>query len=93
MNRITFIKVLAALLVPGTHGDWVVTPSCKPKEGEERCPLGHYQKPFHLHLGEGSYIDAGEPTSTVRTLPGILVHICYTCGIVYAPVKGASKGV
>lgn len=48
------------------------------KEGEERCPLGHCQKPHNQ-------------TAIFGDIEEILGHVCSTCGIVYVPKPPAKE--
>lgn len=69
-------------LIPGTHGDWVEEPPCKPDE--ERCPLSHCQKPAIKRIIE---MDDDPYTPTQFVNIGNPFKVCSVCGIVYVPVK------
>jgi hypothetical protein len=64
----------------------LVTVPCKAgcKKGEERCPLGHCQKPQAVDV----IVDA--PRITLQTLQIEDARVCSICGIVYVP-KGAPQ--
>jgi hypothetical protein len=56
------------------------------KEGEERCPLGHCQKPTVLYLGEYTNRVTPQPNEFLMYTSKIAEqHICTKCGIVYVP--------
>lgn len=73
-------------------------PACKP--GEERCPLGHCQKPLYLDVLD---IDGGQVMHPIRIVNifgtangkkswstwNIKPHVCSVCGIIYTSVKDA----
>lgn len=59
-------------LEPG-HGE----PPCK--EGENRCPLGHCQKPRNVWVGEYTQMLPSNKEWPIA----FEQHVCSTCGIVY----------
>ena len=110
LTRMAFFKLLAAVGIgqgianapvsvqcleagPGKK-TWVWT-KCDCAEGEERCPLGHCQKPHTLvHIvhdlkngGEGFAVTSWRTTDVEYIAPSI----CSTCGIVYVPPAEAKS--
>lgn len=55
--------------------------ACKPSE--ERCPLGHCQKPARIYPIE--YSNEGPTEGAQFVNPAGKLHVCSTCGIVYVP--------
>ena len=53
---------------------------CPCDEGQERCPLGHCQKPRQFDVREASM------AAVFNDNDHLLLHTCSTCGIVYVKV-------
>jgi hypothetical protein len=99
MTRGMFFKMLAALAqdinIPrcsdariGKDTACWVDQECK--EGEERCPLGHCQKPMVVWLGE--YTQRVTTSQQPEWPIAFEQRVCSTCGVVYVqPRKGRGQ--
>jgi len=108
MTRGMFFKMLATLGLGQSSGTLICDTGtlhceviCKEKEGEERCPLGHCQKPSAYlepkpiwgHDDKAPDREGTEMTGMTWAYyePGkwVAPRVCSTCGIVYVqPRKG-----
>jgi len=92
MTRAMFFKMLASLGLEQSNkgtGSCIITelnPCISPcKEDEERCPLGHCQKPelgpVFTIFGDENHLGVSKSTT----------HTCSACGVVYVPRDSAKR--